>query len=42
MHSADTIFWWALGSGWVLGYIHRSCRPLIKQVFAELRQGLDR
>jgi hypothetical protein len=37
MHSADTIFWWALGYGWVLGYLHRSCLPLLRQVKAEFQ-----
>jgi hypothetical protein len=42
MHSADIIFWSALAAGWVFGYIHRACKPLLKQVRAEIRAGLAR
>jgi hypothetical protein len=42
VHSANTIFWVALSAGWVLGYIHRSAKPLLKQVRAEVRAELDR
>jgi hypothetical protein len=42
VHSANVIFWGALASGWVLGYIHRSAKPLLKQVRAEVRAGLAR
>jgi hypothetical protein len=42
MHSANVIFWVALSAGWVLGYIHRSAKHLLKQVRAEVRQGLAR
>ena len=42
MHSADVIFWGALASGWVFGYIHHAAKPLLKQVRAEVRAELDR
>jgi hypothetical protein len=42
VHSANVIFWGALVSGWVFGYIHHAAKPLLKQVRAEVRAELDR
>jgi hypothetical protein len=42
VHSANVIFWGALASGWVFGYIHHAAKPLLKQVRAEVRAELDR
>jgi hypothetical protein len=42
MHSDQTIFFWAFGSGWVLSVLWRKFAPTLSEVLAELRQGLDR
>ena len=39
MHSANTIFWWAFGSGWVMSALWRRFVPSLRVVLAELRQG---